>query len=257
MIQLVGLLVLKVAGHRQPYWVCGIYLFLLTVVAVGASHLMDNLDHPTEVSHLRSILSERDIWGLALLYLGTFGPWIGFSFAFGLILQINFSAAGQSHAQAALQPQNSPLSGQRWGRWPGSMAQTGRPRRRQPRRPGSFVAMGMATGLMVTVSTLDDRNPVSMTTVGYVGGFMTLFMLSGIGNGAVYKLIPSVFEALSHRVGNGEVDRRRSSEAMSGAVIGFVAAFGALGGVGINLALRQSYVSTCTDTPAYWIFLAF
>ena len=44
---------------------------------------------------------------------------------------------------------------------------------------------------------------------------------------------------------------------MSGAVIGFVAAFGALGGVGINLALRQSYLSTGTDTPAYWIFLAF
>ncbi|BBX56579.1 hypothetical protein MSHO_19240 [Mycobacterium shottsii] len=44
---------------------------------------------------------------------------------------------------------------------------------------------------------------------------------------------------------------------MSGAVIGFVAAFGALGGVGINLALRQSYLSTGTDTSAYWVFLLF
>ena len=40
-------------------------------------------------------------------------------------------------------------------------------------------------------------------------------------------------------------------------MIGFVAAFGALGGVGINLALRQSYLSTGTDTLAYWAFLSF
>ncbi|MDT5115901.1 MAG: transporter, family, nitrate/nitrite transporter, partial [Mycobacterium sp.] len=32
---------------------------------------------------------------------------------------------------------------------------------------------------------------------------------------------------------------------------------GTLGGVGINLALRQSYVSTGTMTSAFWIFMAF
>jgi MFS transporter, NNP family, nitrate/nitrite transporter len=120
--------------------------------------------------------------------------------------------------------------------------------------------MGLATGLLVTASTLDDYNPGPTTTatmVGYIGGFMALFILSGIGNGSVYKMIPSVFEARSHRLNVGEADRRHWSQAMSGAVIGFVAAFGALGGVGINLALRQSYLSTGTDTPAYWIFLAF
>ncbi len=40
-------------------------------------------------------------------------------------------------------------------------------------------------------------------------------------------------------------------------MIGFVAAFGALGGVGINLALRQSYLATGTDTLALWAFLLF
>lgn len=261
MIQLVGLLVLKVAGQHQPYWVCGIYLLLLTAVAVGASRFMDNLDHPTEVSHLRSILSERDTWVLALLYLGTFGSWIGFSFAFGLVLQINFLAAGQSHAQAALHAAAFAFIGPALG----SLARI-YGGRLADRRGGSsvalavFVGMGLTTALLVAISTLDDRNAGATTTatmVGYVGGFMALFILSGIGNGAVYKLIPSVFEALSHRLGVGEPDRRHWSQAMAGAVIGFVAAFGALGGVGINLALRQSYVSTGTDTPAYWIFLAF
>ena len=42
---------------------------------------------------------------------------------------------------------------------------------------------------------------------------------------------------------------------MSGSLIGFCSAVGALGGVGINLALRESYLSTGTETFAYWTFL--
>ena len=42
-----------------------------------------------------------------------------------------------------------------------------------------------------------------------------------------------------------------------GGLIGFAGAVGALGGVGINLALRQSYLSSHSATSAFWIFLAF
>ncbi|ORW11668.1 nitrate/nitrite transporter [Mycobacterium kyorinense] len=260
-IQLVGLIVIAIAGHRQPYWVCGLYLVLLTVVAFGAAHFMDNLEHPTEVSHLRSILSERDTWLLALLYLGTFGSWIGFSFAFGLVLQVNFAAGGQTHAQAALHAAEFAFIGPALG----SLARI-YGGRLADRIGGSrvalavFVAMGLATSLLVAISTIDDHNPgptTAPTMVGYIGGFMALFVLSGFGNGAVYKMIPSVFEARSHLLTASEAERRHWSEATSGAVIGFVAAFGALGGVAINMALRQSYLTTGTDTPAYWIFLAF
>jgi nitrate/nitrite transporter NarK len=38
---------------------------------------------------------------------------------------------------------------------------------------------------------------------------------------------------------------------------GDAGAVGALGGVGINLALRQSYISSQSATSAFWIFLAF
>lgn len=262
MIQLVGLLVIAIAGHRQPYWVCGLYLLLLTAVAVGASRYMDNLAHATyDVSHLRSILSERDTWVLAMLYLGTFGSWIGFSFAFGQVLQINFVATGQSHGAAALHAAEFAFVGPALGSvariYGGRLAD---------RIGGSRVtlavlaAMGVATAFLVALSTHDDRTPgltTAATMVGYVCGFMALFILAGLGNGSVYKMIPSVFEARSHRLGLSATDRRRWSQATSGAVIGFVAAFGALGGVGINLALRQSYLSTGTDTLAFWAFLIF
>ncbi len=262
MIQLVGLLVIAVAGQRQPYWVCGLYLVLLTVVAVGATHYMDNLEHATyDVSHLRSILGGGDTWVLAMLYLGTFGSWIGFSFAFGQVLQINFVGTGQSHAQASLHAAEFAFIGPALGSvariYGGRLAD---------RVSGSRVTlavlgtMGVVTAFLVAISIHGDHTPgltTAATMVGYVCGFMALFILAGLGNGSVYKMIPSVFEARSHRLDMPEADRRRWSQATSGAVIGFVAAFGALGGVGINLALRQSYISTGTDTSAFCAFLLF
>ena len=45
---------------------------------------------------------------------------------------------------------------------------------------------------------------------------------------------------------------------MSGALIGFAGAVGALGGVFINVALRLSYVGSAKSaTNAFWVFLAF
>jgi NNP family nitrate/nitrite transporter-like MFS transporter len=262
MIQLVGLLVIAIAGHRQPYWVCGLYLALLTVVAVGAARYMDNLEHATyDVTHLRAILSERDTWVLALLYLGTFGSWIGFSFAFGQVLQIGFVGTGQTHGRAALHAAELAFIGPALGSvariYGGRLAD---------RIGGSRVtlavlaAMGVATAFLIAVSTHEDHSPgltSAAARVGDVCGFLALFVLAGLGNGSVYKMIPSVFEARSHRLDVSEAERRRWSQATSGAVIGFVAAFGALGGVGINLALRQSYLSTGTDTLAFWAFLCF
>ena len=91
--------------------------------------------------------------------------------------------------------------------------------------------------------------------IGYVIGFMVLFILSGMGNGSVFKLIPSIFEARSRSLDVSEAQRRHWSRAMSGSLIGFCSAVGALGGVGINLALRESYLSSGTETSAYWVFL--
>jgi NNP family nitrate/nitrite transporter-like MFS transporter len=44
---------------------------------------------------------------------------------------------------------------------------------------------------------------------------------------------------------------------MSGALIGLAGAIGALGGVGVNLALRQSYLHSGTATAAFWAFALF
>jgi MFS transporter, NNP family, nitrate/nitrite transporter len=259
-IQLVGLLVLATqpfGGRGAPYWVCAVYLVLLAIVGIAAAMFMDNLDHGIEVNHLRSILFERDTYVISLLYICTFGSWIGFAFAFGQVLQVNFLANGETANHASLHAAQiafvGPLLGSLTRIYGGRLAD---------RVGGSRVTLGvlggmiLAAGLLVGISSVDHGGSTrSSALVGYVVGFMVLFILSGMGNGSVFKLIPSVFEARSRSLDISEAGRRRWSRAMSGSLIGFCAAVGALGGVGINLALRESYLSSGTETSAYWIFL--
>jgi MFS transporter, NNP family, nitrate/nitrite transporter len=260
-VQLIGLLVLTLAGHRQPYWVCAVYLVLLAVVGVAAALFMDNLDHRVEIGNLRAILSVPHTWVISLLYIGTFGSFIGFSFAFGRVLYINFLTTGQTPAQASLDVAQiaflGPLLGSLSRIYGGKMAdRTGG----GPITLWAFAGMILASGLLVGVSVYDETTGPVTSDVAFTGfavGFIALFILSGIGNGSVFKMIPSIFEARSHVLDIDETARRHWARDMSGALIGFAGAVGAFGGVAINLALRQSYASTGEETAAFWIFLAF
>ncbi len=266
MMQIVGLLVIATAGDRQPYWVCAFYLVLLTTAGIGATLFMNNVvQHRVEPARLRSIIaavvSTRDTWLLSLLYLGSFGSFIGFSFAFAQILQTSFVAGGQSTFHASLHAAQlafiGPLLAALARIYGGRLAD----------RIGGgrvtlmvFVAMVLAAGMLIVVGTVEDPHagPVSASAMaGYVACFIALFILAGLGNGSVYKMIPTVFGAASRTLDLSETERREWARLISGLVIGFVAGLGTLGGVGINLALRQSYVSTGTMTSAFWIFMAF
>ena len=260
-VQLVGLLVIATVGNRQPYWVCAIYLVLLAIAGIGAALFMDNLqDYRIEMSTMRAVLSERHTWVIALLYIGTFGSFIGFSFAFGQVLQMNFVASGQNTAQASLHAAQiaflGPLLGSLSRVYGGKLAD----------RVGGgrvtlavFCSMILAAGILVSASTFGSHagRVSAATMVGYVIGFVALFVLSGIGNGSVYKMIPSIFEARSLSLQVDETERRQWSRSMSGALIGLAGAIGALGGVGVNLALRQSYLHSGTATAAFWAFALF
>ena len=262
MVQLVGLLVIATLGNRQPYWVCAVYLVALAVAGIGAALYMNNLEqHKIDLMAMGAILRERDTWVISLLYIGTFGSFIGFAFAFTQVLQINFAAGGQTAAQASLHAAQiafiGPLLGSISRVYGGKLAD----------RIGGgrvtlavFAGMILGAGILVVTSTWHDhtRGPATAAMMGgYVVGFIALFVLSGIGNGSVYKMIPSIFDAKSRSLDMPEADRVMWSRAMSGALIGFAGAIGALGGVGINLALRQSYLTSHSATTAFGIFLAF
>ncbi|CAM3826784.1 MULTISPECIES: nitrate/nitrite transporter [Tsukamurella] len=259
-VQLVGLLVIATVGDRQPYWVCAVYLVLLAVAGIGAALFMDNLQVPTvDTAAMRKATTDRDTWIVSLLYIGTFGSFIGFSFAFGQVLQATFKAGGDTAAQASLHAAQiaflGPLLGSISRVYGGKLAD-----RIGGGRVTLYVFAGMIAGagvLITTATRAGTAAPTGATMAAYVAGFIALFLLSGLGNGSVYKMIPSIFEAKSRSLDTDEATRTHYSRAMSGAVIGIAGAIGGLGGVGINLVLRASYQSSGTATAAFWVFGAF
>ncbi|ORW19782.1 MFS transporter [Mycolicibacter nonchromogenicus] len=259
-IQLVGLMILATVGNTKPELVCSVYLVLLAVVGVCAALWMDNLDHGREeVGSIRSVLSVPDSWIISALYCAAFGSFIGFAFAFAQVLHVTFEKAGHSPAEAALYAARiaflGPLLGALARIYGGRVAD-----RRGGGRVSLMVFLGMiaASAVLAVTSTIDDHNTRATTsTIGiYIAAFMVLFILAGMGNGSVLKMIPSIFEARSRSLDADETERRHWARSHSGALIGFATAVGALGGVAINLVLRQAYASSGTETPAFWVFLA-
>ncbi len=260
-IQLIGLSVIWLAADR-PEIVCAIYLFALALAGFGAAVFMDNLDHQT--SSYRSMvdcLKYRDTWLISLLYIGTFGSFIGFSFAFSQVLQISFKSAGSANpALAAAQiAWIGPLLGSIARPYGGRLAD---------RFGGGrittmcFAAMIAASAILVAASTIADGHAKhridSTQLIAFIGGFIILFLVSGIANGSVYKMIPTVFEHKARADQSLSVMEKVGwSRTMSGALIGIAGAVGALGGVGINLALRTSYKANQSATAAFWVFLGF
>ena len=220
---------------------------------------MDNLDIVSvDTRAMRAALRNRHTWLVSLLYIGTFGSFIGFSFAFGQVLQISFAAGGQSAAQASLHAAQIAFVGPLLG----SVARIygGRFADRVGGGPvtlWAFLGMIGGVGILAITATLAGRHTTAATMTCYVIGFVVLFVLSGIGNGSVYKMIPSIFEAASRSLEADEKTRADYSRSMSGAVIGITGAIGGLGGVVINLTLRSSYLSHGTATVAFWDFAAF
>lgn len=263
-IQLVGLLVIATVGNTAPYLVCAVYLVLIAVAAVGAALFMDNLTgQKADLHSMLEALRVRESWTVSFLYIGTFGSFIGFSFAFGQVLQINFLAGGDTPAQAALHAAQIAFLGPLLG----SIARPLGGRLADRIGGGritlwTFAAMVLAAAVLVAAGTADDATPgaaTGATMTALVIGFVALFVLSGIGNGSVYKLIPSIFEGRSRTLDGLDADARASwSRNMTGALIGFAGAIGGLGGVGINLVLRASYSSPAKSaTMAFWVFLGF
>jgi MFS transporter, NNP family, nitrate/nitrite transporter len=247
-MQLLGLLVIATIGAGYPRLVLAIYVPLIVLAAVWAALSMDNLSSLSNDSGaLREAVRERHTWVVAFLYIGSFGSFIGYSFAFGLVLQSQF---GRTPLQTASVVFLGPLIGSVMRPLGGWLAD---------RYSGAkvslctFVGMAAATGVVIVAS---GQKSLPL----FVAGFIALFVLSGIGNGSTYKMIPSIFNVKAQAaIGFGEQRQAALLRArrLSGAVIGIAGSIGAIGGLLINLAFRQSFLTTKSGVPACWSFMAF
>ncbi|MFE2301087.1 nitrate/nitrite transporter [Streptomyces sp. NPDC059445] len=242
-IQLVALAVIGAAGG--PRVLLGIYIPLVVVAAVLAGLFMDNLTTvKNDTGAALDAAKDAHTWIMAFLYIGTFGSFIGYAFAFGQVLQVEF---GRTPLQAAYLTFIGPLLGSLIRPVGGWLAD---------RYGGAritlwnFVAMAAATGVLVFASS-------EKSLALFVSVFVVLFVLSGLGNGSTYKMIPGIFQRKALEAGLEGEEAARHGRRLSGAAMGLIGAVGALGGVGINLAFRQSFLSSGSGTGAFVTFLVF
>ncbi|MFC1411397.1 nitrate/nitrite transporter [Streptacidiphilus sp. N1-12] len=248
-VQLVGLLVLATAGAAHPRLLPLVYLPLIVLAALGAALRMDNFEAPPNRRHaLRDICREPHTWVMSVLYVGTFGSFIGFGFAFGQVLQVQFHDQFDTPIKAAyltflgplLGSLVRPVGGRMADRWGGATVTC-----------WNFAAMAVGAGVVLTAS---EQHSLPL----FVAGFIALFVFSGIGNGSTYKMIPAVFQAKARAAVLGGADpaeAERTSQRSATALIGVAGAIGAFGGVLVNLAIRQSFLSAHNGNAAYLAFL--
>jgi NNP family nitrate/nitrite transporter-like MFS transporter len=212
---------------------------LIALATVGAWLYMDSLTQAkADTKSYVASLRYTQTWVMSFLYIGTFGSFIGFSFALPLVIKTTFPEfladhpfiatylAGLGFMGALIGSIARPLGGWLSDRLGGA-------------RVTLVVFVGMAAFTLAAIFGVQGRSfPL------FFGSYMLIFLLSGIGNGSTYKMIPSIFAIIGarHAIAEG-LDRKEAAvefKRRAAAVIGIAGAIGAFGGVLIQVVLRQA-----------------
>jgi NNP family nitrate/nitrite transporter-like MFS transporter len=223
---------------------------LILLAMFGAWRYMDNLSSAkADFAGSAAALREPHLWVMAVLYIGTFGSFIGFASVFPKLI------ADQFPALSTIQVGQAAISLAFLGALVGSLA---RPYggRLADRFGGARVTVGafavMALGALALILTMPLRN-----FAVFLACFLVLFAATGMGNGSTYRMIPSIFAARSlargDEPGSPEATRMMRKAA---AALGLISAIGAYGGFLVPQVLNASQLATGGYTAAFAGFVA-
>jgi len=225
------------------------WLPLITLAAFGAWRYMDSLTQAkADTSSYKAALGNRQTWIMSFLYIGTFGSFIGFSFALPLVIKNTFPEflaghpfiatylAGLGFLGALIGSLSRPLGG-----W------------LSDKLGGARVTLAVFGGMAVfTASAINGVQQRSFAL--FFVSYMAIFLLAGVGNGSTYKMIPSIFAALGRKEaaenGGDPATTAVEFKRRAAAVIGIAGAIGAFGGVLIQIVLRQASLQVSTMVKA-------
>ncbi|NNC10969.1 MFS transporter [Planctomonas sp. JC2975] len=221
---------------------------LIVVAMVGAWRGMNNLANAkTDFAASASAIREPHLWLLALLYIGTFGSFIGFAGVFPKLI------ADQFPAFATIPIGPAAISLAFLGALVGSLA---RPYggRLADRFGGAAIAALSFAAMGVVALAVVLALPIGSFWL-FLAFFLVLFVASGIGNGATYRMIPTIFLVAS---GASGPDDRAAQDAQrrSAAALGIISAIGAYGGFLIPQVLNLSFTATGGYESAFLWFVA-
>ncbi|WP_067723358.1 MFS transporter [Nocardia yamanashiensis] len=230
-----------------------VWIPFILVAMFGALRFMDSIEGAkADGKSYKLALTNRHTWVMSVLYIGTFGSFIGFSFAFPTLLKANF-------------PELAKIG---WMSTIGNLAFLGALVGSMSRPFGGWISDKM-TGAKITIYVFGGMSVATLLIMAglaaksfplYLAAFLLLFVLTGIGNGSTYRMIPSIFGAEAKRYaaehGQDLSEAAASAKRQAGAAIGVIGAVGASGGWVVQQALRLSNVHYHSMNPAFWAYAA-
>jgi MFS transporter, NNP family, nitrate/nitrite transporter len=236
---------------------------VLAVAAAGAAYFfMNNLS--TASSRPREqfeVLKRKQTWILSLLYIGTFGSFIGYSAAMPLLIKLEFWVPNPTPAGTGINfayyaflgalvgSIARPLGGRLADAYGGARVTL-----------GAFVAM--IAGTLAVLWTLRQLtpNPGKLASIAtdnaswfpwFLGFFLFVFAATGVANGSTYRMVPIVWRHEAERVaapgtvGHSAALTRATKE--SSAALGIIGAIGALGGFLIPMTFGAPWIDNPVD----------
>lgn len=220
---------------------------LILIAAWGAWKYMDNLaSAKSDIAGSLASLREPHLWILALLYIGTFGSFIGFSAVFPKLIMDSFGAVGIPVGPAVISlafmgaligSLARPYGGKLADRWGGARVTV-----------ACFGVLSL-TALAQLLTLPMGSFPLFLTL------FLVLFAAAGAGNGSTYRMIPMVF-ALRASSSDSPDGGKMSAARKGSAALGIISAIGAYGGFVVPQVLNASRQATGGYQGAFIGFVA-
>ena len=219
------------------------YVPLAVVAALCAFLFMNNLtEAKADVKPVWQSLRHPDTWVMSLLYIGTFGSFIGYSAAFPTLLKTVFGrgdiALTWAFLGAGIGSVIRPLGGRLADRIGGA------------RITAASLVM-LAVGAAAALWSVDAKNlPV------FFASFMFLFVATGVGNGSTYRMISRIFKVKGELAG-GDPDTMVHMRRQAAGALGVISSVGAFGGFIVPLAYAWSKSRFGSIEPALRFYVAF
>lgn len=197
------------------------------------------------------IFKRRDTWLMCILYLGTFGSFIGFAAGFGLLMKSQFPQvnATQYVFLGALIGAISRVIGGKVSDQLGAARVT------------TFVFIGMIVAVMGVINFLPVKGvDGSGSFRGFFVCFIALFALTGVGNASTFAQVPKIFFAVAKQVLGSKATPAQlelNSNKEAAAVLGFSGAIGAYGGFFVPKSYGMSISATGGVKAALVAFIVY
>ncbi|MDR6998311.1 NarK family nitrate/nitrite MFS transporter [Neobacillus niacini] len=217
----------QVLSTGQHVWLQNaafIWVIPIVIVTLLALFKMDNVPNAKQsVSDQFVIVKRKHTWIMTILYIATFGSFIGYSAAFPLLLKSQFPEhLSLAFLGALVAAAARPVGGWLADKFGGA-------------KVTAYVFVIMAIGAIGVIYFLNGKQ-----FAGFLTAFLVLFLASGIGSGSTFQMIPNIF-----------VPKEAAP------VIGFSAAFAAYGSFFIPKLFGWSINTTGSYVTAFYFFIGF